>query len=244
MPAALIEIQVGDQVYHKGHGRHAVFFVQCALNASVGDLSDAISKALREVPLPWQKPPTPMLSDRLDGAELITGWEKDGGSVLGVFQGGALVPSDEAVRLSDVTEVWGQNCVQLRVSWPVASLRPAGDQPEDVVADWMQAFMGGDAKLSFSADGSVSGWIRDPDSCADGTAHMNFMGIGTWAATGDEISFRWIIAEHGRYADDLDNPALAMQPMSEEALGQFNHATRAHKRMTWAGQVVNKYEWH
>lgn len=244
MPACVIQFVVGGQVYNESRGRHSAFWVQCALSASVADFRDAISNAVRETPLPWQTPPPPMLSERLDGAELITGWDKDGGNVLGVFQGGVLVPNDEAVRLSDVTELWGQNTLKFRISWPVASLRPAGDQPDEMVADWMQAFMGGDAKLSFSADGSCSGWIRDPSSVADGTAHMIFMGLGTWAITGGDVSFRWMIAEHGRYADDPDNAAIAMRPMSEESLVQFNNATLQHKSMTWAGQVIKKYEWH
>lgn len=242
LPVAGIRFFVGAETYGSSRGSNQMFFVQCALSASVADLRDAIAKSLRERPIPSQRTPPPAC---LDGAELVTGWDKDGGNVLGVFQRGALVPNDEAVRLSDVMEAWGRNVMQFCIRWPISSLRPAGDQPEEMVANWAQAFMGGDAGVALHADGSCSGWIRDPSTIADNSVNMIFKGLGTWAVTEDAVSFQWIIAEHGRDSDEPANPAIALEPMSEEALAQFeNAALHSKTSMTWAGQLIKKFGWH
>lgn len=238
LPAAGIQCFVGSTKYGA-----TPFFVQCSPSATVGDLRDAIATGLggRAIPSSTQVPAAAWL----DGAELATGWDKDGGQVLGLFQQGTLVPNDEAMLVSCVTKVWGRNVLQFCIRWPIEHLRPAGNQPEEMVANWAQAFMGGDAALALHKDGSCSGWIRDPSTIADNSVHMIFKGLGTWAANEDGVSFRWIIAEHGKDSDDKNNPSIALQPMDEAAVAQFNETTfDGAKSMTWAGQRVNKFEWH
>lgn len=124
-------------------------------------------------------------------------------------------------------------------------MRPAGSQPQEMVANWAQAFMGGNACLALHADGSCNGWIRDPDTIENNTVVMVFDGLGTWAVDGESVNFRWIIAEHGRKSDDKNNKNQTMAPMDAATQAQFEVAVKAGvKRITWGGQSVNKFEWH